>query len=255
MEANKVSDFLGETSNKAHNDLVSVSIVDYRHFVSEDWHYHENVHLSSILVGGNRESRKKEDIIAEPGKILTYREGEIHRNTHTAFPSRNLNVELKEAFFKEGIDFSNFQMGSHAYLSMFRIYYELSINDVYSHHSIRQILEPMFFKEEVLKKPGWLTTLLCLLNDRWQEFVSLEELSRELGLHPVSISKYFTKHVNCTLADYMRKIKVERALHLLFNSQMSMAEIAYLCGFSDQSHMIRLFRRYIGYSPKMARAL
>lgn len=249
MEANQVSDYLGSTSNRFRNSLYTVSIVEYTHFVSEDWHYHENFHLSSILTGGNNESRKSGDIEVEPGRIMTYQEGEYHRNRNTVFPSKNLNVEFSHEFFSDKLKFSNLQLSADAYLSMLKVYHELMISDVYSSQSVDQIISSIFLEDNSTSKPKWIDTLKTLLNDRWQEFVSLEELSNELGLHPVSISKYFAKHSKCTLADYMRIIKVNRAVHMIINLPSSLTEIAYKCGFSDQSHMNRLFKHYIGFSP------
>ena len=51
-----------------------------------------------------------------------------------------------------------------------------------------------------------------IIEDRWDEFISLNELAVVFNVHPVTISKYFKKHYKCTLGDYMRKIKIEKAL-------------------------------------------
>ncbi|MCG8332515.1 MAG: helix-turn-helix transcriptional regulator [Chitinophagales bacterium] len=249
MKANRTG-FLGDTLKSFQNDLMRVSVVEYTHKVSEEWHYHEDVHLSSILVGGNRESRKKGDIDVVPGKLMTYREGEIHRNRNTVFPSKNLNIELSTSFFNDEFQFSNLKLSSGAYLSMLKIYYELFINDTYSNDSIQQTITSIFFKDKSGRMPDWIETLKSLLNDRWQEFVPLHEISNELGFHPVTISKSFAKHTQCTLADYMRIIKIKRAVNLIFNSSHSLTEITYICGFSDQSHMNRLFKYYIGTNPR-----
>ncbi|WP_299361968.1 AraC family transcriptional regulator [Winogradskyella sp.] len=255
MTINKASNFLGTTSYRYENDLFSISIVNYSHFVSEDWHYHEQFHLSSILIGGNRESRKKADIQVKPGKIMTYREGEVHRNRNTVFPSKNLNVEISPKFFNDDIKLSNLYLDNYCSLSLLKVYHELLLNDVYSSQSVQQLLESCFYKGVLLTKPDWINTINTVLQDRWQEFVSLDELSSELGLHPVTISKTFSKHANCTLADYMRKLKVERAINMILNSTDSLTEIAYQCGFSDQSHMTRLFKHYIGFNPKNLRKI
>nr|WP_321237570.1 helix-turn-helix transcriptional regulator [uncultured Psychroserpens sp.] len=246
---------MGVTSNKYENVLFSTSIVNYTKFVSEDWHYHEKFHLSSILIGGNRESRKKGDIQVKPGKIMSYREGEVHRNRNTVFPSKNLNIEISPKFFNDEIKLSHLHLDNHCYLSLLKVYHELSLNDVYSDQSVQQILKPLFYKDVPSKKPDWINTLKIILHDRWQEFVTLDDLSFELRLHPVTISKTFSKHVKCTLADYMRKLKVEQAINMLFNSTDSLTEIAYQCGFSDQSHMNRLFKHYVGLNPKKLRAI
>jgi AraC-like DNA-binding protein len=48
---------------------------------------------------------------------------------------------------------------------------------------------------------------------------------------------------------------VQHASHLLAHSQTPLAEIALICGFSDQSHLSFLFKRYMGVSPSKIRAL
>ena len=255
MIGSKVSDFLGATSCRYENNLFATSIVNYKQLVSEDWHYHDKFHLSAILAGGNRESRKKQDIQVHPGKIMVYREGEIHRNRNTVFPSKNLNIEISPNFFSDGIKPSNLNLNRSSYLLLLKVYHELSLNDYYSNESIQQIIKSLFYKNAHVNKPDWINTVKVLLHDKWYQNVSLDEISNELGLHPVTISKNFSKHEKCTLTDYMRKLKVEQAIYLLFNSTNSLTEIAYLCGFSDQSHMNRLFKFYLGFSPKKLRAV
>ena len=96
MNIHSTKNFLGNTSNRLEATNFKVSLVNYTQKVSEEWHYHENIHLSSIIQGGNLESRKKEDIQVLPGKVMLYDQGEIHRNRYTAHPSKNLNIEFKK---------------------------------------------------------------------------------------------------------------------------------------------------------------
>jgi transcriptional regulator GlxA family with amidase domain len=48
---------------------------------------------------------------------------------------------------------------------------------------------------------------------------------------------------------WLRAVRVERAKDLLFNSSLSLSQIAYECGFSDQSHLTRVFSDSIGITP------
>lgn len=250
------TDFLGSRSGKFDSDFCTVSVVSYESPVSEEWHFHNNFHLSAILRGGNLESRKSADIQVLPGKLLVYPQGEIHRNRFTEFPSKNLNLEIKDTFFKE-CDLKPGEMNftRHdticSYFNLIKIYRELMINDQYTRDTIHISLRSMFSKKENTKaKPPWLKKLHEIIEDQWDKFVPLQELASELQVHPVTVSKYFRTHYHCTLADYLRKIKVEKALHLILHTNKSATEIAFICGFSDQSHMTRLFRFYVGFTPK-----
>ena len=253
--------FLGATSNIIDLDSCSISIVNYTKPVSENWHSHENVHLSLILQGGNLESRKGNDNQVLPGKIIAYNQGEVHRNRFTAFPSKNLNLEFEDDFFsKNDLYFNNLALNEgenlNAYLDLIRIYNELKINDSYTSPSIDLSIQSLFTNNIISnRKPNWLNQLKEIVEDRWNEFVSLDDLALQLNVHKVTISKYFKKYYNESLGDYMRKVKIRRALSYLFNTDASITEIAYLCGFSDHSHMIRVFKMYLGYNPKSIRKI
>lgn len=251
--------FLGTTLEKFHLDFCSISVVNYSQPVSEEWHSHEDIHLSLILQGGNLESRKKDDIQVSSGKIIAYRENEPHRNRFTAFPSKNLNLELKREFFiKNDLTFDNLNVSEtkniDAYLDLIKIYRELHINDLYTIDAIQLSLKSLFTNNNTSSfMPAWLKQLREIIEDRWSEFISLDELALLLRVHPVTISKYFKKYYKGTLGDYMRKVKVQKAIYFLLHTDMSITEIAFTCGFSDHSHMIRVFKFYVGYNPKSIR--
>jgi AraC-like DNA-binding protein len=59
-------------------------------------------------------------------------------------------------------------------------------------------------------------------------------------------SKYFD---NLSFGDYIRKLRIEKATHLLSDPSLSLGEIAYLTGFSDQSHFNRIFKKHTGSTP------
>ncbi|WP_181872498.1 helix-turn-helix transcriptional regulator [Phyllobacterium bourgognense] len=48
---------------------------------------------------------------------------------------------------------------------------------------------------------------------------------------------------------YLIKRRIERAKNIMPSQQLNFAEIALACGFSDQSHMTRLFTRLVGEPP------
>ncbi len=63
------------------------------------------------------------------------------------------------------------------------------------------------------------------------------------------LSREFHKHFQMTIGEYIRKRRIEHASELLSNSELSMAEIASICGFSDQSHFCALFKKHSGMTP------
>ncbi|HEX6180442.1 MAG TPA: helix-turn-helix transcriptional regulator, partial [Chitinophagaceae bacterium] len=58
------------------------------------------------------------------------------------------------------------------------------------------------------------------------------------------------KHFNdLSFGDYIRKLRIEKAIEYLGSSDYSLTKIAYLTGFSDQSHFSRIFKKHTGQNP------
>jgi len=85
---------------------------------------------------------------------------------------------------------------------------------------------------------------------------SLTGLAESVGVHPVTLARAFRRTFGCTVGEYVRSLRIERAARQLADTDLSLAEIALCEGFSDQSHFSNLFRRHTGLSPfKFRRAV
>jgi AraC family transcriptional regulator len=245
--------YLGKNRKSFSLDGIVVSETEYTQKVSEDWHYHVNNHLTYILHGGNREQRKNYEAQALPGKLFMYPSGILHRNLNTAHPSKNINLEVEDRFLIQyDLTFSVSSSVDLKFL-LLKIFKECLISDNDSATAIQALVlnlfESLHEKDERIS-PRWVALIEEVLQDRWNENVSLMELSNELKLHPVTVSKSFPKHFNCTLGTYSRKIKIDRAISLIRQSDRLLTEIALECGFFDQSHFIKAFKEVTGFTPK-----
>jgi len=82
--------------------------------------------------------------------------------------------------------------------------------------------------------------------------LSLKKISKDLDLHPAYVSRTFSKYFdNLSFGEYIRKQRIEKAIHLIKTSDYSFTEIAYLTGFSDQSHFNRIFKKQTGIQPSV----
>jgi len=98
--------------------------------------------------------------------------------------------------------------------------------------------------------PGWAMELKEMIQDHIDTSLSLKELSKDLAINPSYLSREFSKHFNnLSFGDYIRKQRIERAIELMDTPSYSLTDIAYLTGFSDQSHFTRIFKRHTGNSP------
>jgi AraC family transcriptional regulator len=97
--------------------------------------------------------------------------------------------------------------------------------------------------------PSWLRRVRESLEECYLQSPSLSSLAAIAGVHPVHLSREFHRHYLMTVGEYMRKRRIHHASELLTRSELSLAEIASTCGFSDQSHFCALFKKHSGVTP------
>ena len=62
--------------------------------------------------------------------------------------------------------------------------------------------------------------------------------------------RVFAEYVGATPKEFLRIVRMQRALYTLqCQPAISFAQLAYECGFFDQSHMIKEFKLFSGYTP------
>ncbi|CAN5427810.1 hypothetical protein BH09BAC6_BH09BAC6_04130 [soil metagenome] len=106
------------------------------------------------------------------------------------------------------------------------------------------------------KTPAWAAEIKDIIQDQLDInlSLSLKDVSSELNVHPAYLSREFSKHFdNLSFGDYIRKLRIDKAIGLLQTTGHSLSEIAYLTGFSDQSHFNRIFKKQTGQSPSVYR--
>jgi len=112
-----------------------------------------------------------------------------------------------------------------------------------------------FLKQKPAKKiPGWVKELRQIIQDQVDSNLNLTEVSKSLDINPSYLSREFSKHFNnLSFGEYIRKLRIEKAIDLIRQKKYTLTEIAYLTGFSDQSHFTRIFKQHTGKSPSAYR--
>ncbi|MDR6571101.1 helix-turn-helix transcriptional regulator [Chitinophaga ginsengisegetis] len=228
---------------------------------SSAYHYHANPHFSHILAGGSKEIRNGSSDIQYAGKGLYYYPGIAHQNVDYRPGTRIFNLELDATFFNtfglslppSSLMFEN----SHQLNTggLIRIMKEHYLDDADSRMAIDQLCINLVHpaKEGDACFPEWTKKIKTVMNDYWNQPLSLSLLAAHLELHPVTISKHFPRYFGCSAGEYMRRMKVERAFPLIKQGKYSLTEIAYECGFTDQAHFTKTFRHVTGLLPKQYR--
>lgn len=104
------------------------------------------------------------------------------------------------------------------------------------------------------KRPAWLGAAVALLDDGMND-LSVAEIARRVGVHPVHLARTFRAFFGRTPGDHVRARRCQRAAELLGSTCRPIVEVAIESGFADQSHFTRQFRRVMGVPPAEFRRL
>lgn len=255
--------YYGEKKLELDNKGVIISEYDYI-YPKTDWHFHENPYFMYVLQGNVFDLNKNQTTLCPRGSFLLHNWNESHQNIKESTFARGFHIEFERSWFddkKLDIDLwegSQLIENPKMHHLLWKLYYEFRCQDLYSQVSIDLLLlelcETTQSQEtsEKQKQPPWILPLKELLHDS-DDFLSLTYLSEQLGVHPVHLSRSIPKFLSTTLGDYMRQQKIKRALSYMSIPALSLTEIAYLSGFSDQSHFTRTFKSYFNKTPKAFR--
>ena len=79
--------------------------------------------------------------------------------------------------------------------------------------------------------------------------ISLDDLAGSVGLSRYHFARRFRQSTGTTPHEFVLQQRVERAKTLLDRTNTALPDIASVCGFADQSHMTREFRKRVSVTP------
>jgi AraC family transcriptional regulator len=108
--------------------------------------------------------------------------------------------------------------------------------------------------ESARASKGLSSEQLKKVDDFIDQFLSCEirccDLASLVGMPVTSFARYFKTLTGLPPHQYLIRRRVERAKELLRKGVASVAEVAQMVGFFDQSHLVRHFKASVGVTPK-----
>ncbi len=95
-----------------------------------------------------------------------------------------------------------------------------------------------------------LTEAVTLMEANLEEPISLDELSRYVGISRRQLERLFQKHLNCVPTRYYLNLRLNRARLLLLQTSKSIVDIALACGFISAPHFSKCYRDMFGIPPR-----
>lgn len=79
------------------------------------------------------------------------------------------------------------------------------------------------------------------------------DIAASIGLSRSAFFERFIHTVKKTPNQYLQMLRIDKAKQLLANTELALVDIGFACGYADQSHFSRMFKRLIGVSPRQYR--
>jgi AraC family transcriptional regulator len=255
--------FHGKPIDTRANAGLALMKRDYPGGLATARHAHELPCFAVVLDGTYTESCDRRTVACVPDLVLFRPAGELHRDQFHERGARLFIVELRDSWV--------YRLNDHrAALERFvalrggpllslgaRAHREFHRRDRASWLAIEGLMLEMVAElsripddGSLRQLPRWLTDARDILHDRLAENLSHAELAGLVGIHPVHLARRFRAAYRCTMGEYVRRLRVERACDQMRQSGTPLTRIAAMAGFADQSHFSRTFKRMTGMTPR-----
>ena len=96
--------------------------------------------------------------------------------------------------------------------------------------------------------------VLNYIESNLSEPILLEDLAAQTAMSTSHFSRVFRQTIGSSPGQYVINYRAEQAAKMLGDPTLPISEVAIRCGFSDQPHLTRVFKKSFGITPRSYRA-
>lgn len=255
--------FFGSTASSRTINGFALAESVYRPCYALPAHEHERAFFYLVLDGSSHDTTRGRALSCAPGMLVYHPPGETHSNTWHEAGGRCFHIEIppdrlaladcaSPALQRSGY----FVRGPLVWLAL-RLHREFRCQDAASALAMEGLaLELIAGTDREVsatgrsqKPPRWLAAARDAAFERCTEDLTVATLAREAGVHPAHFARAFRAAYHCSVGEFVRRARIERACERLSREDVSVARVASDLGFYDQSHFTRTFKRIVGLAP------
>lgn len=263
MNAWKAGAFAGQTVSR---EIAGTLLSEVRHTreISVDPHSHEAPYFSLLLEGSYSESARDFSVLYEPYTVVFHDALTEHWDAIAPGGCRMFFAELLSPWaelvgtIRKPAHLFEMDGGAPAWLIL-RLHREFIAGDAASALTVESILYELceylsLSNLETEREPNWIERAEEFLRSHLSTHIDLREIADDLGVHPSHLCRTFRRFRRRTIGDYVMGLRVQFVCRKLTETSEPLTEIAQEAGFTDQSHMTRIFKRNTGVTPGSYRA-
>jgi AraC family transcriptional regulator len=256
--------FIGALRNTRQVSGLTLAETEYASGLHVPAHAHDHGLCCLVLEGSFTERIGSRSTSLEPGSLIFHPPDEPHSHDFARSGGRCFNIQFGSAWVERMESLGLRQPGSPASLHRTRagwladqLYQEFRTSDSASLLSVEGFALALLGEiartgspgERSGAKPGWLLRAVDHLHTHFLEPISLTELAHRVDIDPSHLARTFREFYGCTMSDYVRRLRVEKARKELLSTAKPLSTIALETGFADQAHFSRVFKQLTGLTP------
>lgn len=228
-------------------------------------HVHADAFVCFLSAGTLTERSGSKMSECGAGSVIWHPVGDVHEDRFGAQGGRCLDLEFDDGWMKRAQeahatpDGWTIARGGAASWLAHRISYEITLSDSlapFALDALTSALMAELARANTLTRgrPAWLDRTTEQLRSQFPRPPSITALAEVAGVHRSHLVRVFHKHERCTIAEFVRRLRVDWACaQLRMNGAASISDIALSAGFADQAHFSRVFKRVTSVTPRAYR--
>jgi len=158
--------------------------------------------------------------------------------------SKDTASNIKERIMKlsETQDFDSF-------LDFFSILYDLSVS-----RNQKVLATPTYIGRFITSKSRRIERINNYIQQNLNQNIRIKEAADMVNMSETAFSHFFKKHTQRSFSDYITDLRIGNAARQLIETEKTISEICYDCGFNNISNFNRIFKKKLGFTPSEFRS-
>lgn len=163
-----------------------------------------------------------------------------------------LVVIISRAAVDAGANVRDIFMINENFKSNIEVFRDLEDLSVWVSNMLQRFIS-LTFEFEKVKHADTVYKVIEYIKNNYKHHISLDDIAGITYMSKTYLSSFFKKETGYSISEYINHIRINASQSLLLNSDLSIVEIARMCGFEDQSYFTKVFRKLVDATPKKYR--
>jgi len=240
-----------------NNDFLFFRILTVMHFFHKEGFFDVKARpyasLSFRISGTSTLETENKTLITKPGDLLFIPADTPYRVKYSPSEIIVIHFECCNYFEAESISAQNRAAIEHRFQHLLESWSKNhSVNQAKS--IIYDILDKMARdKENSIDNTAFSNCVRYINENFCDPALNIEMICQKIFTSASSLQRAFNLNFGVSPKKYIDKLRMTKALELLTDNELSVKQIAFACGFSDEKYFARAFKKAYGYPPSQLR--